>query len=360
MLDIPASKKLAQEYDRIETILSNKASGYTRNELLVALGWQGTNANKQKLKRMLETLRLDPSSDVVAVKQNQTFGASDELPVGKHHITWKLQKNVLNKKEIEAITLVTAKKYAALFLPPNQREWLDARYKDLYLKQASLRSYSAWHEKIRIEPRYPPIFPKQQKNYDEVEKVIFNALMDNTSFKARYDFSEEEKIFYPVRLIQREQVLYVLCAHTQHEPAFKEYAFHRLMNVTENKDELDTAYTKSDYIDDHRVSGVLGPWKKIEEIKIRITGPARFHFTEMRFHASESLAHLTNVTFEDDDFDDGSDFNSVVLSIKNVAYTYEFRTWLLGFGSCLEILSPQALREDIMSEISEMMKKYNK
>jgi hypothetical protein len=355
---IPASKKMAEDFERIEALLANKVSGYSRNEILAALGWPETNANKQKLKRMLETLRQDPSSDVVAVKQNQEYGEADELPEGKHHITWKLRKTVINKQEIDAITLVTAKKYAAVFLPPQQRQWLEARYDDLYRKQSSVRFYEKWHEKIKIEPRYPAIYPKQGKNYPDIEKTIFNALMENTSFTARYDFSDERKTFYPVRLIRREQVLYVLCAHQQQDPIFKQYAIHRLLDVKESKAGLEDCFTKASYIDEHCENNVPGPWGEIDEIKLRITGASRFHFTEMRFHQAEELGYLTQIELEYDESDDVSDIKSVLLTIKNLYYTYEFRTWLLGFGSHVEVISPSTIRQDFKEEIKKMFLRY--
>lgn len=362
-MSVPRSKDISKAYSAIEAVLGRTQSGLSRKELMGALGWVDTGANDIKLKRYLETLRLDPTSKVVAWKNGQKYGFGTDLPKGTHEITWHIEENPSAvKADVQAITLVTAIKFAKFFLPPKQRTWLEEYYEERSRVDFRLKDHKRWQDKIRVEPRYPPIYPDLGNDYENKETIVFDALQCRGSFLARYDFEDDSRIFFPVRLLRRELVLYVLCANDKKPESFKEYAIHRLSAVKPSKDKLSSSYTSRTFIDQHIAQRVQGDnWGIYDTLKIRISGPAKNHFTGMRFNEdkrSKNGRTYVEPEFSPDDTDN-KEFDAVILTIKKANYTYEMKTWLLGLGASAQVLEPKKIRKEIEWEIKQMALQYS-
>jgi len=353
-------KEVSKLHDRIQKVLlMGSSEGLTRSNILNALGWKDNPTNKQRLGRHLEMLLEDKASGIKVKKDGVVYAYGEKIPKGTKPIFWQIERaGKIKSLDLESIALVTAREAAKYFLPPSQRKWLEEQYQDINRTGHRLEKLKKWQEKVSVKARYPSIYPNLGGNYERKEAIIYDALQRNEAFTGTYDFKQKTRLtLFPVRLLRREQVQYVVCSASTETPEFKEYAIHRLAGVKHSNAKGPQEFNSSKFIQKHSVPGVIGPWGKYNQLKIRIIGPAVNHFTEMRFHEDEqSQKHLTTVQVEQDD---NENVIATILTIKEVDYTYELRTWLLGLGMNATVIEPANIRNDIKAEIKEMIGNYN-
>jgi hypothetical protein len=358
-----------EDWLRIKTL---EAGGATNKEVLEWLYLESSpeDISKKRLtvRRWLETLRKDPDSDVIAKQQGREFDSDEELP-GKgntHEIVWAVRPGLVSMRpDLEAITIITATKFAGLFLPKTQQEWLESRYANLYPTTLGNSEHKKWENKIQIESRYPPIYPKLGEDYDDKEEIIFEALQANNEFSASYDFDTDHiNSYFPVRLLRREHTLYILCALNGRTDEFESFAIHRFTNVkpSDTKPNKWRRLTKK-YIDQVTKTSVDSKkWKVYDRISIRVSGESAHHFTAARFHEDvlkENLTEVSDFKYKEGGDEQDNKIEALTLTIRDIQYSYEIRTWILGLGAKAEVLKPTAIRDDIASEISALSEMYS-
>ena len=182
-------------------------------------------------------------------------------------------------------------------------------------------------------------------------------MQGNGVFTAFYDHDKSRKSYFPVRLVRREKILYVVCTTSNKGGQFESYAVHRLKEVSPT----DQTHRKwsSAYIDKRLAPGV-DESKRTYQLRIRLSGPATTHFTEVRFHEDEKKGGLTwlDPDREYENIGNETKLKAVTLCIAEIAYTYEIKTWILGLGSNAVVLEPAEIRRDIENEVRAMAFKY--
>lgn len=327
--------------------------GYSNAELANLLGWQSSQSSHKNIRRFLEQMRA--SGHVVAIKDRVIFGAGKTMPDGTHQIKWKLGGyRKPESPDLDAIMLVIAQKASKYFLTPQQRELVDARYKERSKFDRRVEDQKRWQEKILVQARYPAIYPNigNQSEYEEKEKIIYAALQKGTAFSGRDNFKDLQEIFFPLLLVRREQVQYVLC-YKQSDKSIKHYAINRLAGVKEATDLLKNKPIISTDLADYSKVKKGSIFTLYDEMKIKISGHAAEHFTSMQFHEVAPEKTIVEVEL--------NDHNSVIsstLTIKDIEYTYDFKCWLLGFGGNASVISPKSLRDDMIKEIDNMRDVY--
>ena len=78
-------------------------------------------------------------------------------------------------------------------------------------------------------------------------------------------------------------------------------------------------------------------------VKLLVYPPASRLFSETRYHETQKLEELEN---------------GKILCTLTVSDSPEFRTWLLGWGSQVEVVEPEELRESIIVELKEAVERY--
>jgi hypothetical protein len=258
---------------------------------------------------------------------------------------------------------VSAIKFAKFFLPPKQRAHLETLVnKQLEKEKKSgrggfLTKEKEWMDVVDIISRYPLIYPSYHENYQEIEDVVIASMHKECAFEAAYGEEKVIKLLYPVRLIRREQVLYVTCSESRYKDnqKFKDYAIHRLSNVSEKPSERNIEVTDEEI----KKNSERKKDKVLSLLKLRIQGIAVEHFKTVRFH--ESLSEQKKTQYEDwyiNGKNRKEKADGIVLTVNDIEYTYEMETWLLGFGGNVEVLEPKNIRDEMKAHAKKMADIY--
>jgi predicted DNA-binding transcriptional regulator YafY len=112
-----------------------------------------------------------------------------------------------------------------------------------------------------------------------------------------------------------------------------------MMNVTEETFEVPSDFDLESYMQ--------SPFKVIHDkpvkVKIRFEKKIAGYIKEKIWHHSQKIEPQKD--------------GSIIFSAE-VAGTDEVRHWLLSWGRCAEVITPQFLREEIARELSDCLKKY--
>jgi len=332
--------------------------------------WKGSKIQLIKLDeskefielQVLKELSVDERKKLNTYKKNKRQLESNiKAEIWGRKRKWVFKSDI--SPEIHAMVLALTSKFTSFFLPERQRKIID----DLMLKDSKQQGLdyedSAWLESVAVVPRYPKIFPKLPIDYLELEAVILRALKERAGFSAKY-LTGKKKTYFPVRLVRREWVSYIVCTEEALNPIYKEYAIHRFKQCEFIKKPSNSKlnYNAKD-IEKALVSGVTGVWGELEYLVLEISGPPAQHLSEMRFHEKESPSngqYTKSTTLETDE----NRISRVQLEIFGVPYTYELKTWILGLGAYCLVLESKSknnnidVRGDIVETIKSMNNKY--
>lgn len=205
---------------------------------------------------------------------------------------------------------------------------------------------SALVDKLEFAPRYPGIFPNVcQQEYRRVEAVALRALEAGRGFSAHYA-GGELKVYFPAKLLRREQVSYLTCCDDSDIQQYEEMALHRFsleFSHTGSAASYPLVEAPADLRHDRMQvkARVAGRWGMLELLELVVEGPVAIHLAQMRFHREEEDAHLTSHHWLTK-----SPEPRLELSIGKIFYDYELKTWLLGLGSSLKSVRAVALNPD--------------
>lgn len=159
--------------------------------------------------------------------------------------------------------------------------------------------------------------------------------------------------------------MYVICSLVDDPDNYKEYAIHRFSAISPApKADTSTALYEESSITKIMTSGVQGEWRELEELIIEVSGSPAQHLSEIRFGASTNSKCITKAEILEYDEQNRripksrKRVTKVRLTIKNINYTYELKTWLLGLGKFAKIIEPSELVHEIKSELKAMLMKY--
>jgi len=100
-------------------------------------------------------------------------------------------------------------------------------------------------------------------------------------------------------------------------------------------------FSLEEYLD--KGFGIFASTGRRMPVGVSFTGWAATNVREQQWHHTQKIVH-----------DDGHE----VVAEFFLGDMREFKRWVLGFGRCAEVLSPDSLREEIRTEISEMSQAY--
>lgn len=241
-----------------------------------------------------------------------------------------------------ALTFKLADHFLQKMFPPaiiNQlKPYFDSA--DAVLKTIDNRNYQHWQEKVRILSRTQQLIPATIR--EDVVAVIYEALFNNKQFRGRYlrmHGDEVEYDLHPLGLIYRESVVYLVATvWDYHDP--RHFALHRFKHceLSEQDSKVPESFDLDSYI-------AAGSFEYGETDNETIQLKAVF-FAGAGRHLQETPLSSDQVTTE---LEEGQ--IQVEATVKDSG---QLRWWLLGFGSRVEVLEPEALRTEF-GEIAEEM-----
>jgi predicted DNA-binding transcriptional regulator YafY len=291
----------------------------------------GTTLLAEKLERAgYKTTQRTVQRDLIKLSEALPLLADNSKPQGW---SWQPDVSQFDLPALEpqaALVFHMAEKYLQSILPASTIGYLAPWFKaaDGVLDSHG-NGLSAWRDKVRVLPPGQPLHPPVMN--PEVQNTVTQALLQDKSLMVTYHPRNQEEKEYkanPLGLVVRDHVLYLVCTLRDYDD-IKQLVLHRIQKA-ELLDEpvrrlkgfdLDT------YIQSGGFGMPVGGGKKIKLVA-DFTKGAALTFTECPLDLNQTVEEL--------------DENTVRLS-ASVVDTRELRTWLLGFGKRVTVVSPSHL-----------------
>lgn len=248
----------------------------------------------------------------------------------------------------EALTLLLAREHLASLLPASTLEQLSPHFRMAESKLAALRECSGpadWMNKVRVTPASQPLLAPRID--PDIQATINDALLlgrqVQVSYKKRESDTEEKYPIHPLGLIQRGQILYLVCTIKAY-PDLRLLALHRVQAATtlELVASRPVDFNLDSYLESDAFGWLPGPAIRLE---VAITKEVAAHLEESPLSDDQSLASLA----------DGR-----IKVTATVRETLQLRWWLQGFGDAVEVLSPVELRRQQAAAARRLVDRYER
>ena len=202
-----------------------------------------------------------------------------------------------------------------------------------------------WPDKAAIISRGPNLEPPAVSA--NVQEAVYTALMENRKVEVAYRAKARTRakpiVLNPLGIVVREGIVYLVATSWSYDDV-RQYVLHR-MSEPQLLDEPARAtpdFSLAAYIENQ--SGFSYPQSDgTLQLRALFDAGAGTHLTESRLGAGHRTAEQA----------DGR-----LLVEAAVPDTADLRWWLLGFGSGVEVLEPEALRREIRDEAQRMLRIY--
>ena len=270
---------------------------------------------------------------------SQLFPITSDTHGPANHWYW-IEPHALTQipamSESTAFVLRLAAEYLRPMMPPATLRVLDPyfRHAERILGDTAL---GRWADRAAIIAQGPSLMAPDVSA--DVQEAVYEALMTNRKVEVRYRGKHEEGsrriVLNPLGIVVRTGMVYLVATSWRYED-IRHYVLHRMSEprLTDEPAKTQPDFRLSDHLGD---DGPFAYPASDEKLALRTL-----------FHASAG-AHLIESRLSPDhratEQEDGC-----VLVEATVADTAELRWWLAGFGSLVEVLGPDSLREEFREE----------
>jgi len=254
--------------------------------------------------------------------------------------------NLPGLSHTEALTLAMVEQHLNTLLPSSTLQQLqpyfDAAKQHLSSIPQSERARS-WLNKVRTVPPSQPLLPPNIK--PAVQKTVFEALLADRQLDIKYLKRGQEKAveyrIHPIAAIQRGHITYLYCRFSDYED-LRTLAVHRIQAATmlDEKTNVPTGFSIDEVINSGKFGFRAGGLITLEAIFYHGAGD---HLFETPITRDQTLTELEN---------------GAVKLVATVPNTLQLGWWILGLGDGVEVIQPEALRNQIASTIDKMQARY--
>jgi len=252
--------------------------------------------------------------------------------------SWMRDADVMDIPGMDSHTALAfwlAGEYLEPLLPKSTSRKLQAHFKTaakVLDHVETKKGAPAWRNKVRVMHRGPEL--KTSVIIAEVECQVYDALLRNRrlaiTYNPRGQEGAKEYEINPLGLVLKDGISYLVCSMWDY-PDIRLLALHRTQTA-ELLDKLSTVPSGFD-LDAYIASGELDFALGGDiQLKALFSADAAFHLGERPLSDDQTITEQ----------DDGR-----MLVTATAQDTSELRWWLLGFGDQVEVLAPQALRDEM-------------
>lgn len=201
----------------------------------------------------------------------------------------------------------------------------------------------SWPEKLVVLTRNQPLIAPVIK--DDILFVVYQALFTEKRFTASYRPREREPAAYeinPLGLVFVDSLLYLVCTLWEYDHPIQ-LALHRMVSadISNKPSRVPERFSLAEYISRHEFEYPLE--NGAFHLEILLERSSAFHLQETPLAEDQTVSpHI-----------DGR-----MLLTATVCDTERLRWWLLGFGSNVEVLRPEWLRDEFRRITSDMRARY--
>ena len=301
-----------------------------------------------------ELLGKDPDFDVSprtiqrSLEQlSRVFPIASEKQGRANHWYW-VERDALTQipamNESTAFVLRLAADYLRPIMPPET-----LRVLDLYFQHAERilagTALGSWTDRAAIIAQGLELTPPAISA--DVQETVYAALMKHqkveVDYRSKHEAEPRRIVLNPLGIVVRTGIVYLVATSWKYQD-IRHYVLHRMSEpqLTDEPAETPPDFRLADHLGDD------GPFA-YPASSDKLTLRALFH--------SGAGAHLTECRLAPDhratQQEDGR-----VLVVATVADTAELRWWLAGFGSLVEVLGPDSLREEFRDKARQLARIY--
>lgn len=246
----------------------------------------------------------------------------------------------------ESLTLLMAQEHLQAVLPSSTINQMEPYFRLAEQKLQALdgrSGISEWLSKVRIIPANQPLIAP--KIDSQVLASIQQGLLESRQCQVRYrkkDVGEVEQYpVHPLGLIQRGQVVYLVCTIKTY-PDIRILAAHRIQ-AAELLD-VPVSFSSGFNLDQYVASGAFG-WSAANPIQL------------VAIFAADAGSHLQETPLSEDQVIEYLPDGRLRIT-ASVQETQQLLWWLLGFGNGVEVLEPVSLRQRVIAKVNGMAALY--
>ncbi|MBD3897909.1 WYL domain-containing protein [Halomonas sp. ML-15] len=243
-----------------------------------------------------------------------------------------------------ALTLVLAEEYLKGLLPPVVIGQLTPQFRDArqLLDDLEANGLSQWARRVRAIPNGKALLPAPLA--EEIWQTVSQALMTHRALNVTYlsRSAEVEKQFtlHPQGLVSRHSVTYLLATVNGYTD-IRQFALHRIEEASLSK----AAWRESiDFdLDDYIHGGAFGYRQSPQDVTLvaNVAPQVVWLLTETPLSTEQSFTPLPS-----------SDWQRLTAEVPDDQQTL---WWLMGMGTNVEVLEPDAWRQKILTTAEEIV-----
>ena len=245
---------------------------------------------------------------------------------------------------VTALTLVLAEEAVTGLLPKAASDKISYQFQAArkHLEGLHDNGFAQWTQRARAIPNGRALLPADIDSgiWEIITDALLNQYAVDVVYRSRFQGEEKTYILHPQGIVARHSTTYLLALVNDHDD-IRQFALHRFRNATASARLFrgQAGFTVKDYID----QGAFGLPVDPAPVRLvaRITPAIAWLLTETPLSLEQSLSE--------------PDYEGWVQLEATVPNDQQTQWWIMGYGSNIEVLQPEAWRETILDHAKEIL-----
>ena len=248
---------------------------------------------------------------------------------------------------VEALSLQMAEKYLKDLLPHNNYERIDNLFRQANstLEESPDSNLINWGKKVRISHNAQRLIaPEVDKT---IQDIVYQSILNEKKLRIDYKKTNakksEKRVINPLGLVLQGVVYRVICTMSPDFEITRHLPLHRFKGAEELDEmiEVPVGFDIDHFINEEGGLGFPKSTKK-EKVKLLFKEWSGYHLTETPLSENQITKKV----------------GDKLLLEASVLLTDQLRWWILGFADDVEVIEPESLRNEIMTNVRKMRKIY--
>ncbi len=249
---------------------------------------------------------------------------------------------------VEALTLSLAEQYLEPLMPKASYKRIGIFFDraNAVLKEQSPKLINRWRQRVRVLPEMLRF--KKPKINNGVEQALYEAAFEGKQIKAQYRKRGESRSnlrhIHPLGIVMKGSINYLICVMDEDKKNPRYLPMHRFLQVEvlNKKVKEPKDFNLDEFTHTNNLSYEYS--KDLYTFKAVFDNTAAAHLIETPLNSSQKTKRLQ----------DGR-----LLISARMTDTLQFEQWLMSFGSDVEILAPNKLRNKFKKLAENLNKTYS-
>tara|TARA_B100000242_G_scaffold161246_1_gene115119 strand:- start:2006 stop:3004 length:999 start_codon:yes stop_codon:yes gene_type:complete len=249
---------------------------------------------------------------------------------------------------VEALTLSLAEQYLEPLMPKASYKRIGIFFDraNAVLKEQSPKLINRWRQRVRVLPEMLRF--KKPKINNGVEQALYEAAFEGKQIKAQYRKRGESRSnlrhIHPLGIVMKGSINYLICVMDEDKKNPRYLPMHRFLQVEvlNKKVKEPEDFNLDEFTHINNLSYEYS--KDLYTFKAVFDNTAAAHLIETPLNSSQKTKRLQ----------DGR-----LLISARMTDTLQFEQWLMSFGSDVEVLAPNKLRNKFKKLAENLNKTYS-